>query len=53
MGWSFVLNAMVFAYAGGPRVLVVLSAFTGLAALATALAELSRPPSGTTPSPRD
>ena len=37
-GLIFVLNAVVFAVAGGPAVLVFLSAFTGLAALATALA---------------
>ncbi len=52
-GLVFVVNAVVFAFAGGPRVLVVLSAFTGLAALATAVAALSRPPAGTTPSARD
>ena len=37
-GLVFVLNAVVFAVAGGPTVVVVLSAFTGLAALVTALA---------------
>jgi hypothetical protein len=34
----FVLNAVVFSVAGGPTVVVVLSACTGLAALTTAVA---------------
>ena len=37
-GAIFVVNALVFAVGDGPTILVVLSAFTGLAALATALA---------------
>ena len=37
-GVIFVVNAVVFAVADGPTILVVLSALTGLAALATALA---------------